>query len=143
MDDLQRLIRWILAVDLLLLALGVLLLEITGYSHWSVSYAVGVIVGMMNFSLHAMSVRQFVRRAAGGEDASKVSVRATLGYLGRYGILVSVFAYMYWVRNINLVPALIGLMATYAGLIGMGIMNSRVNSIGHRPSGENEKNSPL
>ena len=126
MDSLLQLKRKALKFDVLILILGLIVLFLFGYRELWYSFSLGVALGMMNLHLHTWSLESIVPAKANEGEASKVALKASAGYVLRFGLIAGVLAFVHLIRGLELFPALIGLAATYAALIVAGIMNARV-----------------
>ena len=124
MPSFERLLRRILLGDLIFLSLGLVAIFLLGRGHFWYPFALGVLLGALNLFLHAFSVRRLLGAVASNEGTS-AGIRAALLYTGRFFILAAVLAYEYLVRGIDLVPAIVGLLGTYAVLMAIGIMDAR------------------
>ncbi len=124
MDSFDRLRRRALLGDMLFMIVGASVLFLLGLGHFWYPFVLGVILGMLNLHLHALSVRRLSEYAAVGRETS-IGIRAAMLYVARFFILVAVLGYEHLIRGIPLVPAIFGLLGTYAVLVTIGIMDSR------------------
>ena len=88
------------------------------------SVAVGGLLGRVNFTLHANSVAGLAGSTV--EGARPAQARAVVSYGLRYILLAGVLALAHFWGGLDLITAALGLMATYATTIAVGIMNSGV-----------------
>ncbi len=124
MDSLDRLRYRATAGDLVFLVVGLVVFFLLGLGHFWYPFVLGVLLGILNLHIHAYSVRKVADAATGGQSAS-VGIRAALLYMSRFLILVAVLSYEYLIRGTELLPAVFGLLGTYAVLVATGIMDAR------------------
>ncbi|MFO7941100.1 MAG: ATP synthase subunit I [Bacillota bacterium] len=124
MNSFESLRRKVLLTDALLLLVGISVLFLLGLGRFWYPFALGVSLGILNFHLHALSVQR-IADAVGSGGGPSAGAKAALLYVGRFMIIGSVLAYFYVYVGMDLLPAIAGLLLTYAVLITTGIMDAR------------------
>ena len=125
MPSFDRLLRRILLGDLIFLFAGLVAIFLLGRGHFWYPFALGVLLGALNLFLHAFSVRRLLGAPVASNEGTSAGIRAALLYTARFFIVAAVLAYEYLIRGIDLVPAIVGLLGTYAVLMAIGIMDAR------------------
>ena len=135
-EQFDRLLTRVIRSDVILLCLGVSALILLRRGDLAPSYALGTILGILNSYLHSRGV---IALTSTGERSRAVHPLAVLGFVGRFAMLAVVIGITYLFMNLQLIPALVGLLGTYAVLVCVGIMSSGKVGIGELEESEGQR----
>lgn len=134
-EQFDRLIIRAMRSNLMLLCVGVSALILIRRGDLALSYALGTVLGILNFYLHSRGVIALTS----GDQSRAVHPLAVIGFVGRFAMLAVVIGTTYLFLNLRLIPALVGLLGTYAVLVCVGIMSSGKVPIGEKEESEGQR----
>ncbi len=125
MEDFERLRLKVTRLHCVLLVAGSALSFLLFTESTAFAFALGTALGILNFRLHTHAIRILVQSGTEeGEQQRGTIVRGVLAFALRWGIVVAVLGITYIFYDLQLLPAAVGLLGTYAVLICVGIMSS-------------------
>ncbi len=123
MRDIQLIRATTLKADGVVLIVGLVISMLAGRMDLGFSFAFGMILGIINFLLHVLSV-QFTVLGTDPDSpdaSSKAVAKAALAYFMRFAIVVTGLTLGAFRAEIILLPAVAGLLITYILLIFVGV----------------------
>lgn len=123
----QRLFRLksrVFRAHLLLLGAGASALMLVMGPMPALSYALGTVLGALNFHLHSRAVMRLVAPADRRRSTRDVHMFTAASFAVRFCVLALVLGSIHLHMSMHLLPAAAGLLGTYAALIYVGIMDS-------------------